>query len=486
MQTLLIKNATIVTVNEKNDIIKNGGIVIDGGRIKDIGLSEDLAKKYQTEEEIDASGMIAMPGLINGHAHTITSLYKGTMVGFGFEKTAGEDTSLAFRATPEIMLAASRLAAAEMLLSGTTLANMVTDTMTYEVSRQAAEALGQAGMRAFVQTVVADILGPSHLNADAQIIETEKLLREYHGKFDGRVRVSLGPSGDVMTSLKTMRYLAELAERENLVVNSHVLPRWPMGIFSMLFRGRSPLELLKAGGLLNRRLVAIHFLAAKKQDIKKIAEIDASVVHCPSVWMNAAIGPKHWFPIKAAHRAGINIMLGTDSFGGWIEGSDMFTEMRNCILMSNFIYGAGSLKPMDVIRMTTINGAKGLRLENEVGSLEIGKKADIILLKFDNPSLQLSDDIPMMIVYGASGREVQTVLIDGRAVVRDRVVLTMNECEVLDNASEARKELYRIGGWKLEHDKATPPTTSWLERYPNKKVAKWGKRLARLKKLIGK
>lgn len=486
MQTLLIKNATILTVNEKNDIVQNGGIVIKDGKIKDIGPTEELGRKYQIETEIDASGMMAMPGLINGHIHTITSLYKGTMVGFGFEKTMSEDTALAFRSTPNIMLAASRLAAIEMLLSGTTLANVATDAVTFEVSSQTAEALGQAGMRAFVQTSIADIFGPTDFKVDAQLDEAKKLLNEYRGKFDGRIRVSLGPAGDVTTSLKTMRYLAELAEREDLVVHMHVFPRWPMGIFSLLFRGRSPLGLLKAGRLFNKRLIAVHFLAAKNGDIKTLATSGASIVHCPSVWMNAGIGSKHWLPIKEVHHAGVNIMLGTDSFGGWIEGSDMFTEMRNCILMSNFLYGAGAIKPMDVIRMATINGARALGLEEEIGSLEIGKRADIVLLKFDNPAVQLSTDIPAMIVYGASGREVQTVLVDGRVVVRDRIILTMNQCEVVDNATEARKELYRIGGWKLERDKATPPTTSWLERYPNKKVEKWGKRLARIQKLFKK
>jgi 5-methylthioadenosine/S-adenosylhomocysteine deaminase len=179
-------------------------------------------------------------------------------------------------------------------------------------------------------------------------------------------------------------------------------------------------------------------------------------------------------------RAGVNIVLGTDSLGGWIEGSDMFTEMRNCALMSNFLYGAGSLNPVDILRMATINGAQALGLEKEVGSLEVGNRADFFLLKFVNPAVQLSTDIPAMIVYGVSGREVQTVLIDGRIVVHNRVVLTTSDREVSANAAKAREELYRLGGWRLEHNKSIPPTTSWLERYPNKRIAKWGARLARL------
>lgn len=482
----IIKNAAIVTVNDKNEIIKNGSIVIEGNKIKDIGKTADILKKYGQETEIDASGMVAMPGFINGHIHTITSLYKGTMQGFGFERNAGEDTNLAFRATPEIMFAASKLAALEMMSSGITLANVATDAMTFEVSRQAAEALGQAGMKAFVQTAIADIFGPADMDIKSQFQEEEKLRGEYHNKFDGRIRVSLGPVGEISTSIKTMKRLAKIAEEKDLVVHVHIFPGWPTGSFSFLFRGRSPIGLLKAGGLLNKRLIAVHFLAAGNSDIKAIAKSGASVIHCPSVWMNAAIGPNHWTPIKKLHQLGVNISLGTDSLGGWIEGSDMFTEMRNCLLMSNFLYGAGSLEPANVLKMATINGARALGLEKETGSLEIGKKADIILLKFNHPATRLSNDIPAMIVYGASGRDVQTVFIDGRMIIQDKRNIILNGEEILAEAVGAREKLYRLGGWKFEAGELIPPETSWLERYPNKSIAKWGARIARIQKLFKK
>lgn len=164
----------------------------------------------------------------------------------------------------------------------------------------------------------------------------------------------------------------------------------------------------------------------------------------------------------------------------------MFTEMRNCILMSNFLYGAGSLKPVDVLRMATIKGAMALRLENETGSLDIGKSADIILLKLGRLLCQPTSDIPAMIVYSASGRDVQTVLIDGQVVMRNRELLTIDGGKILEAASLAREELYRLGGWELRADSATPPATSWLERYPNKGLAKWGTRWAEFKRLFEK
>src|SRR5574341_741880 len=480
MDDTLITNATVVTVDSSNHVLRDATIAIRGREIVAVGPTEVVSIEHPARAVIDAHGMVAMPGLVNGHIHMLTSLYKGTMCGFGFDRTMGEDIDFCGIATPDIMLAASRLSAVEMLRSGITLANVAGDTATYEIARQTPEALGQAGMKAFVQTMLADLFGMIHLSADAQLAEAEMLLREYQGKFEGRVRAAPSVGEALATSLKTMRRLAALAERENLIEHIHVFPRWPMGAFSWLLRGRSPLGLLKAGGLLNERLIAVHFLAATRGDIAAVAKAGASVVHCPSVWMNVNVGPRHWLPVKALHRAGVNIVLGTDSYGGWIEGADMFTEMRTCALMSSFLYGADALKPMDILRMATINGARALGLEKETGSLEIGKRADIVLLKFSRPPVQPASDVPAMIVYGTSGRDVDTVLIDGRMVVRGGRVLTLDECEVVTAAAEARAELYRRGGWELTPDGATPPTTSWLERYPSPQLAKWGKLLARL------
>ena len=478
MDDILITHATVVTVDSSNHVLRDAALAIRGREIVAIGPTEIVSAKYPAREVIDAHGMVAMPGLVNGHIHMLTALYKGTMCGFGFDRTMGEDIDFCGIATPDIMLAASRVSAVEMLRSGITLANVAGDTANFEIARQTPEALGQAGMKAFVQTILADMFGLIALSADEQLAEAEMFLHEYQGKFEGRVRVAPGMGEALATSLKMMRHLAALSERESLIEHVHVFPRWPVGAFSWLLRGRSPLGLLKAGGLLNERLVAVHFLAATRGDIAAVAQAGASVVHCPSVWMNVAVGPRHWLPVKALHRAGINIVLGTDSYGGWIEGADMFTEMRTCALMSSFLYGAGALKPTELLRMATINGARALGLEKETGSLEVGKRADIVLLKFDRPPVQPASDVPAMIVYGASGRDVDTVLIDGRSVVRSGCVLTLDECAVLSAAAEARAELYRRGGWKLTPDSATPPRTSWLERFPSPQAARWGTRFA--------
>lgn len=480
MNDILITHATVITVDSSNRVLRDAAIAIRGREIIAIGPTEVVSVEHPAREVIDARGMVAMPGLVNGHIHMLTALYKGTMCGFGFDRTMGEDIDFCGIATPDIMLAATQLSAVEMLRSGITLANVAGDTAVFDVARQTPEALGLAGMKAFVQTMLADMFGMIDMSADAQLAQAEMLLREYQGKFEGRLRVAPSVGEALATSLKMMRRLATLAEREDLVEHIHVFPRWPIGIFSWLLRGRSPLGLLKAGGLLNQRLIAVHFLAATRGDIAAVVRAGASVVHCPSVWMNVNVGPRHWLPVKALHRAGVNIVLGTDSYGGWIEGADMFTEMRNCILMSNFLYGADSLKPMDVLRMATINGARALGVEKETGSLEVGKRADIVLLKFDRPPVQPSSDVPYMIVYGASGRDVDTVLVDGRVVVRDGCVLTLDESEVVTAAAEARVELYRRAGWELTPNDVTPPKTSWLERYPNERLARWGTRLARL------
>ena len=171
-------------------------------------------------------------------------------------------------------------------------------------------------------------------------------------------------------------------------------------------------------------------------------------------------------------------MLGADSYGGWIEGSDLFTEMRNVALMTNFLYCPGSLRADEVLRMATINAARGLGLKRETGSLEVGKRADKVLLRFDRPPVQPSTDLPAMIVYGASRSNVHSVIVDGRVLVREGALVSVDQQRVVAEAAEARAELFRRSGWTLGRDAAELPITSWLERYPNQRVAGWASRWA--------
>lgn len=483
MGETVIANATVVTVDANDRVLHDGAVVVSGRDIAAIGPADAILSAYPDAERIDGHGMVVLPGLVNGHLHAMTALYKGTMVGFGFDRTAGEDMDFCGIATLEEMYAASRLAAVEALRGGTTLVNVAGDSTYFAVSSQSARAFGEAGLKAFVQTMLGDRFGLIDLDAAAQYAEAERLLREYHGSFDGRVRVAPSPAGEFSTSFALMRRLATLGERERLVTHMHVFPRWPMGYFSWLLRGRSPLGLLRRGGLLNERLVAVHVLAATRGDIAALAQAGASVVHCPSVWMNAGIRPRHWLSLKELNRAGVNVVLGTDSAGGWIEGADLFGEMRNAALVASFLYGADCVRPRDVLRMATINGARALGLEAETGSIEVGKRADLVLLRFDRPPAQPSSDVPAMVVYGASARDVDTVLVDGQVVLRAGEITTLDEREVVDAAQRARAELYRRGGWALDADAAVPPATSWFERYPGESIARWGRRWARVKRI---
>lgn len=480
---LVIADATVVTVDATDRVLRQTGIAVRGGVIAALGPTETVAASHPDAERIDARGMVVLPGLVDGHIHAFTALYKGTMVGFGFERTMGEDTDFCMIGTPEEMYAASRLAALELLRGGVTLANVAGDSPTFAVARETARAFGEAGVKAFVQTMLGDRFGLIEPSADAQFAEAERLVRECHGSYEGRIRVAPSPAGEFTTSIALMRRLAALGRREHLVTHMHVFPRWPTGIVSWLLRGRSPLGLLRAGRLLDERLLAVHVLAATRGDIRVLARVGVSVVHCPSVWMNAGIGPGHWLSLRELRRAGVNVVLGTDSAGGWIEGADLFAEMRTAALVASFLYGADCVRPAQVLRMATINGARALGLGAETGSIEIGKQADLVLLRFDRPPVQPSSDVPAMIVYGASARDVDTVLVDGRVVVHGGRVLTLDEREVVAAAERARSELYRRGGWQLGADGATPPPTSWLERYPVERIARWGRRWARAQRL---
>ncbi len=264
MNDLVIADATVLTVDRDDRVLRDSAVAVHEREIAAIGPSDAVLAAHPEAERIDARGMVVLPGLVNGHLHAFTALYKGTMVGFGFERTAGEDTAFCGIATPEEMYAASRLAAVEALRAGITLTNVAGDSPCFAVAGETARAFGEAGLKAFVQTMLGDRLGLLPLGGDAQLAEAERSLRQWHGAFDGRIRVAPSPAAEFTTSYRLMHRLAELAEREGLVTHMHVFPRWPMGFLSWLLRGRSPLGLLRGGHLLNDRLIAVHVLAATR------------------------------------------------------------------------------------------------------------------------------------------------------------------------------------------------------------------------------
>jgi 5-methylthioadenosine/S-adenosylhomocysteine deaminase len=472
LNSILIRNAIIVTINEKNEIIEDGSILIEGSKIKDIGPTNDISTKYSADKEIDASGMVAMPGLINSHMHLTVPAPRATYDDKGIMDYFLEIYAMANKYTEEAVYKLSLLSALEALKSGTTFLN-THGHWKQSLQEEEIHAINDIGIKAMVCMGMQDIMHPWNLSAEEQVNQTVSLVEEY--SFHDMIQIALGPETiDYMmaTTKEFVRGIADIAKQYNLKVHTH----------AMVSSGEQeiPLEWWQDSGLLNSNLIVVHCLGIGKATIQAFKKNGVSIVHCPSVW--AKLGRHHgeWIPLKDILGEGVNVSLGTDG-PGLHSSSDMFREMSNCALLNNVFSVDPWLRQENVLRMATINGAKTLGIESEIGSIERGKRADIILVDMNKPHLHPLNNVIGLIVFAVTGQDVDTVIIDGKIIMERRRVHEIDEAKIIDEAEKAFHELYESAGWKVSLGPAKKPKTPVFFRLPNKMqvmktMARWGGR----------
>ncbi|MFQ5870980.1 MAG: amidohydrolase family protein [Candidatus Geothermarchaeales archaeon] len=475
MATTIVKNAVVLTMNQRNEIIENGSIVIEGTEIRDVGPISDIAKKYAAEKEIDASGMVAMPGLINGHNHLCVPPPRATYDDKDIMQYFLEIYAMANKFTEDVVYKLSLLSGLEALQSGTTYINSY-GHLTQSLEEAEIRALEELGLRAMVCTWMQDIMHPLRMGREEQLEQAATLAERYSSR--ERIRFALGPTaideGEIATTREFLRGIAAIAKENNLRVHTHAI--------GAAGEKDIPLGMWQELGLVNCNMIAVHCLGAGRENIKAFGKHGVSVVHCPAVW--AKMGRHHapWIPLREMMKQGINVSLGTDG-PGLNSHSDMFREMRDCGLLNNFTSMKPWLSQDDILRMATINGAKTLGMEKEVGSLEPGKRADVILVDLNKPHLRPLNNVVGLMVYAATGQDVDTVIINGKVVMEKRKVLGVDEARVMNDAKEAFDELHEAAGWKTSLSVAAKPKTPVFLRLPNKAqmmkaMVKWaGKRL---------
>ncbi len=410
-----IINAQIVTVDKQGSVIDDGSLVVGAdGSIRAIASGK---VEHTAAEVIDARGAIVMPGLINTHTHLGMTLFRGL----------GDDMSLEdflARLMPaevkvlndEAVHAGTELAALESLLGGIT-----TSLDMYYLPDAAIEVAKSSSMR--IQT------GPNFLESDGP----EPL------KFDDRLawatkwleapRDSLGSTGWVaphstyLLGEDHLRTLAALAAKYEARIHVHAAETvGEMQLVANRHGGRTPIQVLNDTNLLRRSVLA-HGVHLSDEDIKLIAQNSATIVHCPASNYKLASGTAR---ILDLHRAGVNVALGTD---GPASGNDidLWIAIRLAgYIQKNVAKNPAVLPALDIVRMATINGARALQLDHSIGSLEVGKRADLIVLDADSPSLTPNFNPHTTIATSVTRADVVNVLVDGKVVVRDRKCLTID------------------------------------------------------------
>lgn len=421
---ILIKNGYVVSMVSE---IKRADILVEDDRIKKIGYID-----CDVDKIIDATNKIVMPGLINAHTHVGMSLFRGV---------ADEEELMNWltksiwpvedKMTAGDVYSASMLSAIEMIKSGTTTFN---DQYFFE--EETAKVAERLGLRAILSRC---IIGEGEA-ALQRIVEAEELYNNWHNKGDGRIKICVGLHAPYTCPPETIRRGIALADRLGTPIHIHYLETKDEVKQMKDMYDMTSTEYLKKAGMFNYHVMLAHGVYVDDESLETLREISGGIVHNPVSNQKLGSGIAD---IKKLRENGINIALGTDGQGS-TNTLDMFEEIKTAAYLQKVTYNsAKALSGEDVIKMATIEGARVLGIDSEVGSLEEGKKADIIIIDTNKPHLCPIHNIYSLLAYSVNDADVETSIIDGKIVMENRVVANVDENEVMRDCRKVAENLFR-------------------------------------------
>ena len=431
---LLIIGGMVVTMDGPRGIIDDGAVAITGDTIVAVGKRDTIEPKYVSKQTIDATNSLVLPGFINGHTHVPMTLFRGihddvTLNDWLYKYIFPAEAK---NVTEEFVRWGTRLAAAEQIRSGvTTFADM------YYFEDAVAEETKAAGMRGVLGETFIDFPAPDNKTHAAMLEYTEKFLKKWQG--DPLIHAAAAPHSIYTCSQKTLQDSAALARKYHapiLIHTSEMKKEWDD---SLKNNGMSPVQYLDKIGLLGPDVVSAHCIFVDEADRKTLAARGVGCVHNPSSNMMIASGVS---PVPEMRAAGIAVGLGTDGPAGSNNDLDIMEEIDLAAKLAKITKMSPlALNAKAVVEMATIDGARALHMEKEIGSLEAGKKADIILISLDEPNAVPMYDVYAAIAYSLKGFDVKTVVIGGRVVMRDHKLLTVDEAAAIAKAREYKKSI---------------------------------------------
>jgi len=428
---LLVKGATIVTMDSNRRVLESGFIAVRGDEIIAIGTDVNAAfpKGITAKQTIDASGKLIIPGLINGHTHIPMVLMRGLKDDVTLDDWLRKFIfpAEARNVTEDYVRWGSRLALAEMIRSGTT-----TFADMYYFEDAEAEETKAAGLRGFLGETWIDFPVPDNKNVAEMATYTEKFLKKWQG--DPLIHAAVAPHSIYTCSEKTLRDAAALARKYHAPILIHVSEMRKEFTDSIEKNGATPVQYLERIEFLGPDVLAAHCIWVDYTDMKILAERQVGCVHNPSSNMMLASGVA---PVVDQRAAGMRVGLGTDGPAGSNNDLDMMEEMDLAAkLQKTYRVDPRALGAKGALEMATIEGARALHMEKQIGSLEPGKKADFVILTLDVPNAVPMYDVYSQIVYALKASEVQTVVVAGKTLLKDGKLLTVDETAAIAKAKE--------------------------------------------------
>lgn len=443
--TTLIDHAIVVAVDPQRTVIHDGAVAIQGAWITEVGGASELEARHPDATRVDGSGKMLLPGFVNLHVHCAIGVTRGIADDLGGAPIYRSDIPQGVRLSAEDTYLLSRLGALQALLYGST-----TIVENYIHSRSNVKALSEIGVRAYVSERVHDAdlyaLRDRTYRYDVDegrrlLAENRKLIDEWHGHDGGRILCQVGPHGPDTVSPGLMREARALARDAGVGMTIHLGQSQREADQIHRAAGVSPVRHLQNLDVLGPHLIAGHCAFLDQGDAELLASTGTNVGHLPTV--NAKNG---WIaPIPLLRELGANVGLGTDNMV-----HDIIEAMRFAVCVSRIQRGsAEAIRAMDVLEMATINGARAIGRDADLGSIEPGKLADLILVDMRGANVAPVLDPVASLVYAGQSADIDSVFIGGRMVVEDHRARTVDGTEVVRTAQERSEHLWRtIAGWR--------------------------------------
>ncbi len=424
----------VITENPVRPVIENGAVAIAGDRIVGVGTRAEIDARFQAKQRLDRPQAILAPGLVNTHTHAAMSLFRGIADDLRLQDWLEKYIfpAEAKNVSPDFVRWGTRLGCLEMLLGGTT-----TFTDMYYFEDVVAETAREAGMRGVLgETIIGFPVADNKTPADA-LAYTERYLARFRN--DPLVVAAVAPHALYTNSDETLKASRALADKYHAPLIIHLSETKKENDDTLAARHMTPTKVLDSLGVFGGRTVAAHCVWVDDADMAILKARGVGVAHCPSSNMKLASGAA---PVARMLALGIHVGLGPDGPAGSNNDFNMFEEMDLAAKLQKLVtMDPRALPATAALEMATIGGARVLGLEGEIGSLEPGKRADLILVRLDRPNAVPLYDAVSQMVYALKADDVRDVMVNGKTVVSDGRILTLDEKLVLAKAEEYRARI---------------------------------------------
>ena len=432
---LLISGGTVVTMDAQRRVIYDGAVVVDGGRIVAVGPRAEIIKNYTAREIVNARGQAVIPGLINGHTHVPMVLFRGIADDLDLDKwlTQYIFPAEAKNVTEDFVRVGTQLGLSEMIRGGTT-----TYCDMYYFEDAIADETAKAGVRGVLGETIIDFPVADNKTHEQAMAYAERFVKKWQGH--ALITPALAPHAPYTVSAQHLKAVRSLSDKLSAPIVIHIAETQKEVSDSQRDKGASPIQYLAGLGFLNDRVIAAHVVFPEDGGLATLKQYGVGVVHNPQSNMKLASGVA---PVPEMLRENLRLGLGTD---GAASNNDlnMWEEMDTAAKLHKLISRDPKVVTAEeAFMMATSGGARALHLEKEIGSLEAGKRADLVLVNLDELNQTPLYNIYSALVYSTKANDVRSVIIEGKFVMRNRRLLTLDETVIRRRAQAYRAQISR-------------------------------------------